>query len=266
MVIATGDMSTFNMQHGFAEGLLRGFRSGFLDDVDYHHLTQCESIEDVKLNLQETDYDQFLTDASNGITPSVIQKGTTGKFVKEFEFLRAQAVEPLSQFMDFITYEYMIENVMLLLKGTMNGRDVNELIEQLHPLGKFDDSILRSVCTFEPNAKGYAELYETVLIDTPVGEYFAKVLEETGGSRLEEAAEVRNVLEEVKMEVIKNSMIKMWLEDFYNFCQVDIDFFQVIYGIGTWWRNCCDYGSCVESTSRSFRYQYYVEFLWYPIE
>ena len=28
-------------------------------------------------------------------------------------------------------YEYMIDNVILLLKGTLNGRDVNELIEKV---------------------------------------------------------------------------------------------------------------------------------------
>ena len=152
------------------------------------------------------------------LTPSLIQVGTTNKLVKEFEFLRAQASEPLARFFDFITYEYMIENVILLLKGTMNGRDVNELMKQLHPLGMFDESILRSICAFEPNAKGYSELYETVLIDTPVGRYFSQFLEESSGSRLEEASEVRNVLEEVQMEIIKNSMIKMWLEDFYDYC------------------------------------------------
>lgn len=86
----------------------------------------------------------------------------------EFNFLRAQAVEPLSQFLDFITcvffmqprlglaslcrrscgscvcvrarrYEYMIDNVILLLKGTLNGRDVNELIHQV--LRQFDFAI-----------------------------------------------------------------------------------------------------------------------------
>ena len=46
MVGATaGGISTFNIQHGYVEALVRGFRLGFLDDVDYHHLTQCESLE-----------------------------------------------------------------------------------------------------------------------------------------------------------------------------------------------------------------------------
>ncbi|KAF0687303.1 Aste57867_20945 [Aphanomyces stellatus] len=229
MVQSTGDLSTFNIQHGFVEGLVRGYRSGFLDDVDYHHLTQCETLEDIKLNLQETDYDQFLQDNSGAVTPSVIQVATTKKFVDEFVFLHSQAMEPLGEFMDFITYvchgrrppyEYMIENLMLLLKGTMNGRDVNELIAQLHPLGKFEDSIMRSICTFESSSKGYADLYECVLIDTPIGKYFQQFLMENAAeNRLGEASQVRNILEEVQMEIIKNSMLKLWLEDFYTFCQ-----------------------------------------------
>ncbi|CAI5730817.1 unnamed protein product [Peronospora destructor] len=214
-----GDIATFNIQHGYVEGLVRGFRSGFLDDVDYHHLMQCENLEDVKLNLQETDYDQFLADESS-ISPGLIQGGTTNKLVEEVKFLRAQAMEPLGEFLDFITYEYMIDNVILLLKGTLNGRDVNELIGQLHPLGQFDESIMRSICTFESNAKGYSDLYETVLIDTPIGTYFSKFLEESaGGDRMDGTSDVRNVLEEMQMELIKNSMLKLWLEDFYNFCQ-----------------------------------------------
>ena len=41
-------MTTFNMNDGFCEALVRGFRSGFLTDDDYHHLSRCENIEGVK--------------------------------------------------------------------------------------------------------------------------------------------------------------------------------------------------------------------------
>jgi V-type H+-transporting ATPase subunit d len=43
--ISLGGMSTFNMQHGFVEALVRGYRSGFLSDTDYHHMTQCDNLE-----------------------------------------------------------------------------------------------------------------------------------------------------------------------------------------------------------------------------
>ncbi len=171
----------------------------------------------MKLNLQESDYDTFLN-SDNVISPAVIEARALSKMVTEFFYFRAQAVEPLGQFMDFITYEYMIENVMLLLRGTLSGRNVNELINQCHPLGMFKESTMRNIPSFEANARGYADLYETVLVDTPVGPYFQKYLEQSQSS-ISNASEVRHVLEEVQIEILKNSLMKLYLEDFYQFCE-----------------------------------------------
>jgi V-type H+-transporting ATPase subunit d len=107
------------------------------------------------------------------ITPPLLENRAVNKLVTEFFYLRAQAVEPLATFLDYITYEYMIENVMLLLRGTLSGRNVNDLMAQCHPLGMFKESIMRSIPTFEASPRGYAELYETVLVDTPVGKFLA---------------------------------------------------------------------------------------------
>ena len=38
----------FNMDHGYAEGLCRGFKSGILKGADYHNLVQCETLEGEK--------------------------------------------------------------------------------------------------------------------------------------------------------------------------------------------------------------------------
>eukprot|EP01036_Dinobryon_divergens_P022188 gene22188-30428_t len=216
MVFSLGGMETFNMQHGFVEALIRGFRSGFLQDDTYHHLTQCENLEDVKLNLQETDYGQVLSNEAV-VTPPIIENKALQKLVTEFFFLRAQAVEPLATFLDYITYEYMIENVMLLLRGTLSGRHVNELMSQCHPLGMFKESTMRNIPSFEASPRGYAELYETVLVDTPVGVYFQRYLDQTS-SKVSAASEVRNILEEIQIEILKNSLMKLYLEDFYSFC------------------------------------------------
>jgi len=210
-----GGMATFNIQHGFVEALVRGMRSSFLADADYHHLTQCETLEDVKLNLSETDYGTAIADLG-GLNPAALQEAAITKLVDEFKYLRTQAVEPMATFMDFVTYEYMIENIMLLLKGALSGRGVNELLSQCHPLGMFKDSVMRSIPTFEPNAKGFADLYQTVLVDTAVGPYFAKFLQEQSNSM---GGEVRNVIEEVEIEIIKSSLIKYWIEDFTQFCE-----------------------------------------------
>jgi V-type H+-transporting ATPase subunit d len=106
---------------------------------------------------------------------------------------------------------------MMLLKGTMAGRDINELIAQAHPLGMFKESTMRSVVAFESNAKGYADLYQCVLVDTPVGKYFSKFLQESS-QNVAVAGEIRNVLEETEIEIIKASLMKYYLEDFHFFC------------------------------------------------
>ena len=35
----------FNLDHGYVEGLCRGFKSGILKASDYHNLVQCETLE-----------------------------------------------------------------------------------------------------------------------------------------------------------------------------------------------------------------------------
>uniref|UniRef100_A0A7S3QEL7 V-type proton ATPase subunit n=2 Tax=Chaetoceros debilis TaxID=122233 RepID=A0A7S3QEL7_9STRA len=209
-----GGLHDFNIHHGFVEALIRGMRCSFLGDADYHHITQCENLEDVKLNLSETDYATTVADMTV-LTPSDLQAAAIKKLVTEFKYIRTQAVDPLSTFLDFITYEYMIENIMLLLKGALSGRDINELLAQCHPLGMFKESTMRSIPTFEPNAKGFADLYQTVLVDTPVGPYFAMFLQEHSNSL---GGEVRNVIEEVEIEIIKSSLMKYWMEDFAQYC------------------------------------------------
>ncbi|GMH54124.1 hypothetical protein TrVE_jg11630 [Triparma verrucosa] len=214
---SVGGMDTFNIAHGFVESLVRGMRNSFLSDSDYHHLTQCDNLDDCKMNLGETDFGPALQEEST-LSPTILQSAAINKLSTEFLYLRSQSVAPLSTFLDFITHEYMIDNIMLLLKGTMSGRDINDLISMAHPLGLFKESTMRSIPTFESNSKGYADLYQCVLVDTPVGVYFAKFLKETS-QQLGNAGEVRNVLEEVEIEIIKASLQKFWLEDFYAFCE-----------------------------------------------
>lgn len=39
------DSINFNIDHGYLEGLVRGFRSGILKQADYLNLVQCETLE-----------------------------------------------------------------------------------------------------------------------------------------------------------------------------------------------------------------------------
>lgn len=90
-------------------------------------------------------------------------------------------------------------------------------IQRLILIGMFKESIMRLIPTFEPTAKGCADLYQTVLIDTPVGPYFSEYLNQSS-ERIGSAGEVRNILEEVQIEIIRSSLIKIYLEDFYRVC------------------------------------------------
>ena len=43
--------------------------------------------------------------------------------------------------LDFITYSYLIDDVILLVTGTLHQRSVTELVPKCHPLGSFEPSL-----------------------------------------------------------------------------------------------------------------------------
>lgn len=134
------------------------------------------------------------------LSTSIIQEKTFNKLIDEFRYVRAQAVEPLSQFLDYITYGYMIDNVALLITGTVHERDKSEILERCHPLGWFDTLPALSVAT------DVESLYDTVLVDTPLAPYFKDCFS-------------ADELDDLNIEIIRNKLYKAYLQDFYQFCQ-----------------------------------------------
>ena len=63
-------------------------------------------------------------------------------------------------------YAYMIDNVILLITGTLHEKDTHELLERCHPLGVFES--MPALCV----ATNTADLYDTVLVETPLGTKF----------------------------------------------------------------------------------------------
>lgn len=57
----------------------------------------------------------------------------------------------------------MIDNVVLLISGTLHERDTHDLLERCHPLGTFET--MPALCV----ATNVEELYNTVLVETPLG-------------------------------------------------------------------------------------------------
>ncbi|KAL1536408.1 V-type proton ATPase subunit d1 [Salvia divinorum] len=70
-----------------------------------------------------------------------------------------QATEPLPTFLEFIIYGHMIDNVVLIVTGTLHERDVQELLEKCYHLGMFDSIATLAV------AQNMRELYRLVLVD-----------------------------------------------------------------------------------------------------
>jgi len=198
--MSAGSMLSFNVDDGFLEDHVRGSGLGVLTTVDYNNLTQCETLDDMKLQLQSTTYGDFLENEPSPLHTTTIAEKCTAVMVDEFNYLRAHSVQPLSKFLDYITYNYMIDNVVLLINGTLHKRDPEELKDKCHPLGLFD--AMESI-TVEYNT---ADLYNNVLVDTPLGPY------------LQGALAIQD-LDEKHIEEIRNTLYKAYLEDFDDFCK-----------------------------------------------
>lgn len=228
-----GSLLTFNMEHGFLEGMVRGLRSGFLSSAEYRQLTQCTNFDDVKLTLSDTDYCNVLQNVSE-LNKDIIMEKCNEKFVQEFQFMRTQAVGALSTFMDFVSYEYLIDNISFLISGLIKRQEhssyggasasPSELLEKCDPLGA--DPHLNSIMGVFENSgdgqDGLMMLYKTVLIDMPVAKYFEQYFnaqKSGGGEHKGGHHEIARIYSEGEFEVITNMLKKYWLEDFYQATQ-----------------------------------------------
>ena len=199
VVDANMEALSFSINGGYLEGIVRGYKNSMLTPSNYQALTQCENLEDLRMQLSATDYGNFLANEPSPLATSAISQRATNKLVAEFEYLRNNAVEPLSRFLDYLTYSYMIDNVILLITGTLHGRDTHELLDRCHPLGWFDT--LPALCV----ATNVEELYRTVLVETPLSPYFRDCFSSSD-------------LDDLNIEIIRNKLYKAYLEDFAAFC------------------------------------------------
>lgn len=70
----------------------------------------------------------------------------------------------------------MIDNVILLITGTLHQRSIAELVPKCHPLGSFEQMEAVNI------AQTPAELYNAILVDTPLGEPLGRRGEEVGSA------------------------------------------------------------------------------------
>ncbi|XP_053414943.1 V-type proton ATPase subunit d 2 isoform X2 [Nycticebus coucang] len=190
----------FNVDHGYLEGLVRGCKASLLTQQDYINLAQCETLEDLKIHLQTTDYGNFLANQTNPLTVSKIDTEMRKRLCREFDYFRNHSLEPLSTFFTYMTCSYMIDNVILLMNGTLQKKPVKEILMKCHPLGRFTEMEAVNI------AETPSDLFNAVLVETPLAPFFQDCMSE-------------NTLDELNIELLRNKLYKSYLEAFYKFCK-----------------------------------------------
>lgn len=211
------ELLSFNIDDGFPEALVRGFRQTFIRKDEYDAIKDCSSLSDVKMVLEETDYLPFLQSEPTPVQPFKIRIKMKEKLAKEIEFLKSNASPTLYKFLEKLSHRFMIDNVVSLIEIIKN-KDANKSKYLHDPLGYFRG--MEDILRFD--GEDIAELYQIVLIDTPVGEYFNRLLEDlinAGAMMNRSLDDVHRQFAEITPEILRISLKKMWLEDLHELCK-----------------------------------------------
>jgi len=117
---------------------------------------------------------------------------------------------------------YQIENVIAFISGVKNNQDPGITKKALNPLGEFNG--LKSVSSFA--ADDFVSLFQDILIDLPVGEYFRKFIDaitdhlkaEQGKESQERISvdEITQMINDNSASEIKVMLKKIWLITFHR--------------------------------------------------
>lgn len=202
-------MLLFNKDHGYLEGIVRGYRLGLLTNVQYGNFCQCETLEDLKVQLNGTEYAALTATLPSPLTTSALGAALQGHFVEQFRYLQANATGILARFLAYLTYEYQIDNVIFIVTAMQHeSLSAEELMAQCHPLGIFEGLPALTV------ARSVGELYSTVLVESPLAPYFRDCLR---------GSVKGSALDDMSIEIVRNTLHRAYLEDFYRFCREECD-------------------------------------------
>ena len=60
------EMNTFNFTDGYPEAIVRALSKGLLKHDDYDALCMCNSLEEFRIQMEETDYKGYLIQTESG--------------------------------------------------------------------------------------------------------------------------------------------------------------------------------------------------------
>jgi V-type H+-transporting ATPase subunit d len=169
--------------------------------------------------LEETDYDDFMKDEAT-LDEKTIDKKCLEKLAGEFKYIKAQAVEPLATFLDFIAREKMIDNLVMLIQGNLNNKNPKDVKDKINPIGEFDQAAMNMIMQESVDQpKDMEDLYRIFFQDCPIGPYMKKWIE---GSRKPDDdptkdIDKKDVFGKSDLEIMRGQLKKAWLEDFHEF-------------------------------------------------
>jgi V-type H+-transporting ATPase subunit d len=86
------------------------------------HIKPYHELSDFRTQLSATDYSNFLANEPLPISTSTIADKATQILVDQFNYLRSNAVEPLSKFLDYITSVLSLSQVIHVLTAEIQLR------------------------------------------------------------------------------------------------------------------------------------------------
>jgi len=106
----------------------------------------------------------------------------------------------------------MIDNTVSMIEGIRNHRREQDLEANLHPLGFYPELKNLKSEKEDPNV-----LYETVLVESPLCDYFLRLLE--GNKDLTKMEQIGGFFQDKHAEILRSVLKKYWIEDFIEFCE-----------------------------------------------
>jgi vacuolar-type H+-ATPase subunit C/Vma6 len=201
---------------------------GFLREDQYNALVACNTLEEFKLVLDETDYAKYIIMNDGGKLDSIeLKQRLYQKLRDEMEYIMGNATDGLSQFLQQMMHIYQIENVIAFISGVKNNQDPGITKKALNPLGEFNG--LKSVSSFASD--DFVSLFQEILIDLPVGDYFRKFIDaitdhlkqeggnDNRGNERITVDEITQMINDNSASEIKMMLKKIWLISFHRWIQ-----------------------------------------------
>ena len=172
-----GEMMFANIDDAVPEAQVRALRKGFLGREVYRSLRGNQNMAEFRIVMEETDYGSaiFTDQPDKKFDTQLLRNNMKKKLMTEITYLISQSSYPLNEFLTRMLHRYQLENVVYVIEALKKNRGtIEEIMKQADPLGDFPE--LKNVQPVD--GEDYASLYQQVLIDLPIGNYFRRFLDE----------------------------------------------------------------------------------------